>query len=178
MLDAIAGEPLEAAWVAMLLLGLRPGECFALRWGDIDLEAGRLHVRQVIKRGAGNSFSFGEPKTPRSRRTLDMPDLLVHALKARKEDSIDQVENDIEQWLYRSGLTEMSVATLRPVLPRWAAFLRRNGVTRIPPMPSPDPADGYATNLLCLQVKQAMKERDRRQEHALRNLTRIRPFKA
>ncbi len=92
LLGAVGGEPLEAAWVAMLLLGLRPGECFALRWGDIDLGAGTLHVRQAIKRGAGNAFSFGEPKTPRSRRTLDMPDLLIDALKTRmKAQSADRL---------------------------------------------------------------------------------------
>jgi len=88
-----------------------------------------------------------------------------------------EVEADIERWLYQSGLTEVSVGVLRPELPRWAEFLRQRGVSRIPPMPSRDPHDWHATNLLCLLVKQAMDERDSSQEHALRNLARVRPIK-
>lgn len=91
--------------------------------------------------------------------------------------SLVRVEKDIERWLLQSGLTELSVASLRPALPRWTEFLRSHGVTSIPEIPSRVPNDGYATNLLCLLVKQTKPVRVGPDEHELRNLIGIRPFK-
>ena len=84
LLSAARGDRLEAAWVTMLLLGLRPGEVFALAWQDIDLEAGVLHVRRAIRRAGGSTFTIGEPKTARSRRSLDLPALVAEALRSHR----------------------------------------------------------------------------------------------
>lgn len=84
LLKAAKGDHLEAAWVVGLLLGLRPGELFALRWEDVDFDAGVLHVRQAIKRAGGNTFALGEPKTRTSRRSLDMPAMVAEALSAHR----------------------------------------------------------------------------------------------
>ena len=94
-------------------------------------------------------------------------------------DDDDRMANDIERWLNCSGLTEPSVSVLRPVLPRWVKFLRRHGVSRIPPMPFRDPSDTYPANLLCQLANEAKPqgERDGHKEHTLRNLTGVRPYK-
>jgi integrase len=84
LLAAARGDRLEAAWVTMLLLGLRPGEVFALTWQDVDQEAGILHVRQAIKRAGGNTFTVGEPKTARSHRSLDLPGLVAESLRSHR----------------------------------------------------------------------------------------------
>lgn len=84
LLSAARGDRLEAAWVTMLLLGLRPGEVFALYWQDVDLEAGVLHVRRAITRAGGNTFTIGEPKTARSRRSLDLPALVAESLRSHR----------------------------------------------------------------------------------------------
>ena len=84
LLSAARGDRLEAAWVTMLLLGLRPGEVFALGWPDVDLDAGILHVRQAIKRAGGSTFTIGEPKTARSRRSLDLPALAAESLRSHR----------------------------------------------------------------------------------------------
>ena len=47
--EVLAGEDGEGLWLAMALLGLRPGEAAALTWQDVDLEAGVLHVVQARK---------------------------------------------------------------------------------------------------------------------------------
>lgn len=84
LLSAARGDRLEAAWVTMLLLGLRPGEVFALAWQDVDLDTGILHVRRAIKRAGGCMFTIGEPKTTRSRRSLDLPALVAEALRSHR----------------------------------------------------------------------------------------------
>lgn len=43
---AAAGTELEAMWVVMLYLGLRPGEAAGLAWDDIDVESGTLDAPQ------------------------------------------------------------------------------------------------------------------------------------
>jgi len=84
LLDAIHGERLEAAWVVAMMCGLRPGELLGLPWDAVDLDAGTLRVRQALNRAGGAAFVLGEPKTPKSRRTLDMPAPAVEALRAHR----------------------------------------------------------------------------------------------
>lgn len=85
LLDAAAGDRLEALYVTGLFMGLRPGELLGLPWVAVDLTKGRLRVSQSLKR-EHNKLVVGEPKTLRSRRTLDMPDLAVDALTRHREE--------------------------------------------------------------------------------------------
>ena len=56
--------------------GLRWGEVTGLQFRDLDLDAGRLHVRRTLKEVAGN-LEFGRPKTDHSLRTISLPTALV-----------------------------------------------------------------------------------------------------
>lgn len=49
--------------------GMRRGEALALRWSDVDLNAGLLMVRGTLGR-VGGRLVISEPKTDRSRRTV------------------------------------------------------------------------------------------------------------
>jgi integrase len=84
VLEAAEDDRLEALYVTGLLMGLRPGELLGLPWSAIDFETCRLRVAQSLKR-EHNKLHVGEPKTLRSRRTLDMPHLVVQALKKHHE---------------------------------------------------------------------------------------------
>jgi integrase len=73
--------------------GLRRGELLGLRWKDIDLEAGLVHVRQKLARVRVHGVSetdkktqliFQQPKTEQSRRTVPIPPDIVDALKKHK----------------------------------------------------------------------------------------------
>ncbi|MGA8417671.1 MAG: tyrosine-type recombinase/integrase [Candidatus Dormiibacterota bacterium] len=91
---AVEGDEL---WVLMLTTGLRQGELLALRWRDIDLDAGRLAVTansvRVTKRARdllaikSSEPMRGAPKTQRSRRVVEMPSLAVEALQRHREDT-------------------------------------------------------------------------------------------
>lgn len=84
LLNAASGDRLESAWVTMLLLVLRPGEVLGLRWGAVDLVGRTLTVSQALRREPGRLY-LGEPKTKKSRRTLDLPARVVHALRAHRK---------------------------------------------------------------------------------------------
>lgn len=78
--------PLEAAWALMASLGLRPGECFALSWSDIDFENGKLHVGGSLVRDQGtNTLYVGQTKTAKSRRDLDVPPPVLDALREHRK---------------------------------------------------------------------------------------------
>jgi integrase len=79
LLEAVRGDRLEALFTVAVSLGLRQGEIFGLRWGDIDLQRATLTVRYAMQR-IGGEARFVEPKTARSRRTIHLPAVTVSAL--------------------------------------------------------------------------------------------------
>jgi len=76
--SALAGAPDEAMWLAMLLLGLRPGEATGLTWADVDLDEGVLHMAGDRK-WTPKGYVLGRPKTRRGNRALEMPPCLAEA---------------------------------------------------------------------------------------------------
>jgi len=83
ILAAFAGHWLEAAVAVSIGCGLRQGELRALRWADIDLDAGRLTVRRAWQR-AGNKWHLAEPKTRASRAPVSIPASVVAVLRRHK----------------------------------------------------------------------------------------------
>lgn len=65
-------------FLCALRTGMRLGELCALRWQDVDLDKGQIHVKR--------SYSHGTVTTPKSgrSRTLDMSTALKAALKEHK----------------------------------------------------------------------------------------------
>ena len=60
ILDAVAGDRLEALYALTLALGLRQSEVLGLRWSDIDLDAGSLAVQRSLQHALmGSSASSG-----------------------------------------------------------------------------------------------------------------------
>lgn len=72
-----------------LATGLRRGEVLGLRWQDLDLDAGKLRVRQTVEPPIkGSGLIIGPPKTESSRRDLRIPASLVAELRrARAEQA-------------------------------------------------------------------------------------------
>jgi integrase len=62
-LEAAQGDRLEALYVLALTTGMRQGELLALRWRDVDLEAGTLQVRATLQR-TRQGFVFGNRRRP------------------------------------------------------------------------------------------------------------------
>ena len=83
--EKLVGDRLEALFLRLLGTGLRPGEALALRWEDVNLDAGWLRVERTLGRKAkGVPWSFDEPKTPKSRRTVTLPPSVTRALLAHR----------------------------------------------------------------------------------------------
>jgi integrase len=76
---------LAMGWRLLAATGMRRGEALALRWRDVDLDAGRLAVRRsvgVVKhKGAGQRLVEGPTKTGQAR-VVDLDAGTVAALRA------------------------------------------------------------------------------------------------
>jgi integrase len=79
-----AGEALYAAFVLILVLGLRKGEVLGLTWELVDLDAAELYIGEQLQR-VGGQLLRREVKTETSEAPLPLPGLCVTALKIRKQ---------------------------------------------------------------------------------------------
>lgn len=68
-----------------LLTGMRPEEYLALQWADVDMKTGAAQIKRALVRHK-KSWSFEEPKTAKSRRTVFLPAPLLHKLAAHKRN--------------------------------------------------------------------------------------------
>jgi integrase len=76
-------DPLYAAYVLVLVLGLRRGEALGLTWDDIDLAKRELGITRQLQRSRGELL-HRETKTPGSEAILPLPDICVAALQLRR----------------------------------------------------------------------------------------------
>jgi integrase len=72
--------PMRPLLLTAILTGLRASELRGLRWADIDLKRGVLHVRQRADRW----HQIGRPKSAAGERTVPIPPLLVNTLREHK----------------------------------------------------------------------------------------------
>ncbi len=106
VLDAATGGRNAARWALALLVGPRQGEVLGLRWEDVDLDAGTIHIRRSLarapwkhgcgaapcggKRGAdcpqrhGGGLITGPTKTTAGERTVALPAGLTAMIRAHR----------------------------------------------------------------------------------------------
>jgi integrase len=134
LIEAARGDKLEAPSILAVHTGMRQGELLGLKWEDVDLNEGVIHIRRTVVRSGGR-ISLGEPKTKGSRRPVHLTGAAVEALKAHLERQLEDIERLGD--LYRDhGLVFTSeVGTLiNPWNLRrrsFAPLLQRAGLPRI-----------------------------------------------
>ena len=95
---------LEAAkdtkhYVIFLLViesGMRPEEYLALQWKDIEFKQKVLSVRRaIVWNRKGGGFTFTEPKTKKSRRSIPISNSVINELKTHRRK---QLETKLKTW--------------------------------------------------------------------------------
>ena len=86
-LDSVADDRLSTLYMTAIGLGLRQGELLALRWSDVNLEAGTLTVSHTRNARTGE---LAEPKTERSRRRLRLGVELMAALRDHRRRQLEE----------------------------------------------------------------------------------------
>jgi len=97
LLDAVAGERLEALVVLALATGMREGELIALRWRDLDLDGGLVQVSRTLKQ-TSQGRQFGKAKSKRSRRPIALPTSADAVLRRHRAQQVEERLRLGEAW--------------------------------------------------------------------------------
>ena len=87
LFDALHDDRLLPLYLVTIHTGLRQGELLALRWSDVDLEAGTLTVTGTLDRKMRQRT---DPKTDKSRRNVPLTPQAMEALQ------VHQVRQNLE----------------------------------------------------------------------------------
>ncbi|CAL9410473.1 Transposase from transposon Tn916 [Streptomyces sp. enrichment culture] len=114
-LAASRRDPLYAAFVLAITMGLRRGEIVGLRWADVDLERREIRVRKQRQRVGGELYE-DDPKGRRRRQTLPLPAMCIAPLRWQRMRQAAQREKAGQDW-QESGHV-FTTRTGRPIEPR------------------------------------------------------------
>ncbi len=90
-LDLVREHRLVAAWHVSAMTGMRRGEVLGLRWGDVDLDTARIHVRQALV-SVAYQLVMSTPKNHRAR-VIDLDAGTVDQLRQhQKRQALERVK--------------------------------------------------------------------------------------
>jgi integrase len=89
-------DPLYAAYVLILVLGLRKGEVIGLPWSAVNLDQAELDISWRLQRVRGQLLHRAT-KTEASDATLPLPGICVTVLRRRQKDQ-DAARVAADQW--------------------------------------------------------------------------------
>lgn len=133
LLDTAKGTDIYLPVFLLVMVGLRRGELFALRWEDIDFKNNILSVRKNMVRGE-NGFVIKDPKTESGIRDIALGDDVIAVLKQARLDYMNDV------FSYGPGFQNLGFvirqedgSPLRPdsMSQKWRRFLEANNLPKI-----------------------------------------------
>jgi len=85
-LEVAGGSEFYVLFALLLFTGMRRGEAMALRWGGVDLLGAEISISETAFKLSNGTVIIKEPKTPHSRRAVDMPPSLAVLLRHYRAD--------------------------------------------------------------------------------------------
>lgn len=89
--------PVNRKWAAFFILfmtsGLRPQELFALQWKNVNLNDGIITVTNAVSSTKKYGQMIDDTKTPKSKRSVKIPDLTVDMLRDWQKEQMDNAKN-------------------------------------------------------------------------------------
>ncbi|MGW2495843.1 tyrosine-type recombinase/integrase [Streptomyces pseudogriseolus] len=149
-LEAARKDPLYAAFVLAIAMGLRRGELVGLRWSDVDLDNRVLYIRHQTQRRRGELYD-DDPKSRRSR-VVPMPALCLAPLRWHRLRQREAFKTTGVAWS-ESGYV-FATRNGRPVEPRnvYRSFTRVAGDAGLRVVRLHDARHGTATLLTAAGV--------------------------
>ena len=97
LIEASKQTPWEIPVLVAATTGMRRGEVLAVRWNDLDTNTGRLRIQRAVQRNNG-ATQFVEPKTPRAKRQVTLPDFVLERLRQHKSEQAKRRLKIGEAW--------------------------------------------------------------------------------
>ncbi|NTW28899.1 MAG: site-specific integrase [Coriobacteriia bacterium] len=83
LLNLLRGTKFYMPVIIAATTGMRRGEIMALRWSDVNFDAGTLRVSRSLEQ-TGNGLALKEPKSRYSKRTISLAQATVDALRTHR----------------------------------------------------------------------------------------------
>jgi integrase len=134
LLAAVKGDRWEAIYTVAIACGLRQGEILGLRWADVDLENGDLHVRYQLQRDETRELTLVPLKTDKSRRTVRLPAVCIEALRRHQARPIQDRLLAGSRWQETGLVFTTSLGTAvdqRNLLKHYAVVVKAAGIRRL-----------------------------------------------
>lgn len=109
LLEAAAGDRLEAIFVLAVSTGMRRGELLGLKWEDVDLDAGTLQVRRTLSEPKGGCI-FEPPKSGKGR-SIRLTNRAVTALRAHRKAQLEERIQSAGLWEKQGLVFSSSIGT-------------------------------------------------------------------
>lgn len=136
MLRGFWGSDYEATLILSCSLGLRPGECYAIDWRDIDMRSGSVTISKTLQE-TSEGLKLYHTKTAQSDRIVYLPKWARTRLKdiwresGKPRDRIigqakpSKVSRKIRSWSERNDLPSLTMQNARHT---WATLAISAGV--------------------------------------------------
>ncbi|MCY1702763.1 tyrosine-type recombinase/integrase [Deinococcus sp. SL84] len=112
--EVARGDRRGVAFCFMLSTGMRMGEVLGLRWENVDLEGGTIHIKEALVSLNGHLHRT-TPKTARSKRTLEVSGDALKILRERREQLPLEKEAAGERYIGSDAVFTSEVGTpIRP----------------------------------------------------------------
>ena len=137
LIRGMVGCRYEATLIMSASLGLRPGECYALSWSDVNWRSGSLWIRQTLQETSEGVMLY-PTKTAKSERECFLPAWALDRLHqiwvslGRPRDrmigtaSPSKVASAIKRWISSHRLPKVTMRNLRHT---WGTIAASSGVT-------------------------------------------------
>ncbi|MDQ3999719.1 MAG: site-specific integrase [Actinomycetota bacterium] len=134
LFEAVSGHRLEALYIVAVTAGLRLGELLALKWEDVDLEAGSsatgtLQVRRVLSEARSGRI-FEAPKSGKGRQ-IRLTRYATEALKRHRKRQLEERMKLAGLWQDQGLVFPSQVGTplsARNLQRHFKALLKRAGL--------------------------------------------------
>ena len=136
ILKALETEPINIKTLVEIAIftGMRRGEIVGLKWGDIDFENQKIHVKRSIYKTKEGKAQEKDPKSKYGIRTISIPEHLCKTLVAYRAQQDRHISFLGDAWKNLDYVfTEEDGYVMNPQTPtkQFSHFLRRHGIRHL-----------------------------------------------
>ncbi len=137
MFSVLAEEPFKYQVIVMLAIdsGLRLGELVGLKWADIEMSRGILHVTKSNQAMHGKGIFTKSPKNETSMRDVALSDYCIELLQKHRAQQMEMRSQLGEKWEDGDWIfTQWNGLPIYPTTPSawFRKFLKRHGLPHMP----------------------------------------------